>query len=68
MERAYVMIKGGLVREQITAERARELYDEAAAVEGCELTGDFSSGFGFWRMDEGLQSVRIRVERVPAEA
>lgn len=61
---AYAMIRFDYLRDEISAERARQLFAEAQTREGAELTGDLSSGFGFWvrTMDDGVQLVRCRVE------
>lgn len=64
--REYVAIKSSLVRDRISRERARALYDEAAADPASELTGDPVSGFAFRQVDPetGLQLGRTRVEPV----
>lgn len=63
---AYVMIRNDYLRDEISAERARELFAAAQIREGAELTGDLSCGFGFWArtMEDGVRLVRCRVERV----
>ena len=58
----YLITRAHLNRERITPETARRIYDEAAAREDSELTGDVETGFAFWsEIHDGLKLVRVRV-------
>lgn len=67
---AYVMTRLDYLRDPITEQRARELYEAAQARVGADLTGDLASGFGFFATAtaEGLPLVRVRVERLTGAA
>lgn len=63
---AYVMTRLDYLRDEITAERARELFEAAASREGSELEGYLSSSFSFFARTgaSGEQLVRCHVERL----
>ena len=63
---AYEVTRGGLLRDRISREDARELYAQAQAEPLSELAGDAVTGFGYWVVEpvEGLKLVRVRVEPV----
>ena len=65
---AYVMTRLDYLRDPITAQRARELYEAAQTRQGSALEGDLERGFGFFATAtaEGLPLVRVRVEPVAA--
>ena len=44
----YVYDRAHLLQEHITESQARELFREAAGIDGSELAGDLDSGFSFW--------------------
>jgi hypothetical protein len=62
---AYVMTRIDYLSDPISARRAGELFEQARAREGSELTGDLESGFEFYARvtGEGAQLVRCRVAR-----
>jgi hypothetical protein len=63
---AYALTRFGYLRDEITDERARELFAQAQAREGSELVGDLGSEFAFFARVtlEGVPLVRCRVERL----
>lgn len=62
----YVLHNGGIVRKRIGVERAREIYDEAAADPQSDLDGDLQAGFHYWTKDaDGLELVRHHVMPLP---
>ncbi|MBS2962581.1 hypothetical protein KGA66_05950 [Actinocrinis puniceicyclus] len=64
----YVLSNGGLISDLITAERARELYDEASARPGSDLDGDLEHGFHFWSQgSDGQRLVRHHVIPWPGD-
>lgn len=62
----YVVTRIDYLRDPITAQRAREMFEQAQAREGAELTGDLERGFEFYVAvgSEGERLVRYRVEPV----
>lgn len=68
MASAYVLIRNDYLRDEITAERAHELFEQARSREGSGLGGDLSSRFWFWARttESGVRLVRCRVELVEA--
>lgn len=63
MTAAYWVTRAGFSGEPITAQAARELYDEAQARPASELTGHPEAGFAFWLGTPDLaRRTRIRVE------
>lgn len=62
---AYEVTRGGLLRDRVSREGARELFARALAEPRSELAGDAVAGFGYWVVDpEGIKLVRVRVEPV----
>lgn len=58
----YDLYNGGIVHDRISAERAREIYDEAAADPESDLDGDLETGFHYWTKNaDGVQLVRHHV-------
>ena len=47
---AYLLIRAGITADYITADQARQLYDEARDNSESGLDGTFESGFGFWSL------------------
>lgn len=68
MADAYSMTRFDYLRDTITEQRARELFEAAKARESAQLIGDLDSGFGFFATQsaEGVPLVRVRVEPVAA--
>jgi hypothetical protein len=58
----YDLYNGGIVHQLITAERAREIYEQAAADPDSDLDGDLETGFHYWtKSTDGLELVRHHV-------
>lgn len=65
---AYEVTRGGLFSDQVTRQRAGELYEQARVDPASDLVGDAVAGFAYWVVDvEGVRLVRVRVEPVTVE-
>ena len=64
---AYLLDRAGITSDHITADKARQLYDEAHARPESALEGDLETGFGFWLLsaDRTVRLVRCTVTPLP---
>ena len=60
---AYLLIRAGITADYITADQAKQLYDEARDHPESGLDGQLDSGFGFWSLssDGTVRLVRCTV-------
>lgn len=58
----YNVYNGGITKERISSERARELYEQAAANPDSDLDGSLEHGFHYWTIGaDGGRRVRRHV-------
>ena len=65
----YLIMRARITTDYLTAQRARELYDEARARPHADLRGDLNGGFVYWAVtdESGLKLVRCRVTPLRAD-
>ena len=63
---AFLLSRAGITSDYITADKARQLYDDARGRPESGLEGDLETGFGFWLLsaDGTVRLVRCTVTPV----
>lgn len=64
----YVYDRAGILRDVVTEQEAKALYEEAAALAGSDLDGDLETGFHFWGVVEPYGAKLIRCHVTPITA